>query len=154
MLQSSGSQRLNEKLVLEGVLQGRVAMAGFLLITVLFYLNCGSFVVVISRPADGTTSRRATVALNTALTSTESLFSAGKPNTTEVPTAGFTTRYRKSISKPTTAPESLSEAAGKKTEREEEEEGPPELGEWTQTDIYFCFSFSLMLFNLKLMTNC
>uniref|UniRef100_A0AAX7V9H0 F5/8 type C domain-containing protein n=2 Tax=Astatotilapia calliptera TaxID=8154 RepID=A0AAX7V9H0_ASTCA len=100
-------------------------MAGFLLITVLFYLNCGSFVVVISRPADGTTSRRATVALNTALTSTESLFSAGKPNTTEVPTAGFTTRYRKSISKPTTAPESLSEAAGKTTEREEE--GPPEL---------------------------
>uniref|UniRef100_I3IZ97 Carboxypeptidase X, M14 family member 1 n=2 Tax=Oreochromis niloticus TaxID=8128 RepID=I3IZ97_ORENI len=126
MLQSSGSQRLNEKLVLEGFLQGRVAMAGFLLITLLFYLNCGSFVVVISRPADGTTSRRATVALNTALTSTESLFSAGKPNTTEVPTTGFTTRYRKSISKPTTAPESLSEAAGKKTEREEEE-GPPEL---------------------------
>lgn len=151
MLQSSGSQRLNEKFVLEGFLQGRVAMAGFLLITVLFYLNCGSFVVVISRPADGTTSRRATVALNTALTSTESLFSAGKPNTTEVPTAGFPTRYRKSISKPTTASESLSEAAGKTTEREE---GPPELGEWTQTDIYFCFSFSLMLFNLKLMTNC
>ncbi|XP_070818715.1 probable carboxypeptidase X1 isoform X2 [Chaetodon trifascialis] len=108
-------------------------MAGPLHFILLFFLHCGSFHLISARPDQNTT----TEAQDAAFTTTESLFSAGKTNVTEVPTTGFTTGYSKSTSKPpttSTTTEQLSEDTGKTAERavprkdtEEEEEGPLEL---------------------------
>ncbi|XP_071391256.1 probable carboxypeptidase X1 [Centroberyx affinis] len=79
-------------------------------------------------PADNSTAATSTVDSNATFTPTESLYSTGRtnaPNTTEVPTTGFTTR-------PATEhlTEEPDEAADKKVsskEAEEEEEGPLEF---------------------------
>lgn len=85
---------------------------------------------------DGTT-----VKSDAAFTTTKSLFSARKTNTTEAPTTAFTA---KSTTKPpgtTTTTEALTKdpKAAERTESRkvtEEEEGPLELGELET--IYFC----------------
>lgn len=107
-------------------------MAGVLHFILLLCLHCGS-----ASPDHNTTTADSDAAFIT----TESLFSAGKTITTGVPTTGFTTSYSKSTTKPpktSTTTEQLTEDTVKTAERrvsrkdtkEEEEEGPLELGEW------------------------
>ncbi|XP_040904079.1 probable carboxypeptidase X1 isoform X1 [Toxotes jaculatrix] len=114
-------------------------MAGVLHLILLLFLHYGSFVLVSTRPADDPAAAASTVDSDAAFTTTVSLFSAGKaantPNTSDVPTTGFTTSYSKSTTKPprtTTTPKHLTEETGKTAERAvprkaEEEEGPLEL---------------------------
>ncbi|XP_019110820.1 probable carboxypeptidase X1 isoform X2 [Larimichthys crocea] len=109
-------------------------MAGVLRFILLLFLHCGSFLFVSAGPHQNTTAVDSDAAFTT---TTESLFSAGKTNGTEVPTTGFTSSYSKSTTKPpktTTTTERLTEDTGKTAERavprkntEEEEEGPLEL---------------------------
>lgn len=128
-------------------------MAGVLHFFLLLFLHCASFILVSAGPDDDTAAVRPTVSPDAAFTTTESLFSAGKTNGTEVPTTGFTTSYSKSTTKPpktTTTTEHLTEDAGKAAERAvsrkdtEEEEGPLELGEWIL--FYILYLVILMLF--------
>ncbi|XP_076595236.1 putative carboxypeptidase X1 isoform X2 [Chaetodon auriga] len=107
-------------------------MAGVLHFILLLILHCGSFHLISARPDQNTT----TEAPDAAFTPTESLFSAGKTNSTEAPTTGFTTGYSKTTAKPpktSTTTEQLSEDTSKTAERAvprkdtEEEEGPLEL---------------------------
>ncbi|XP_028271885.1 probable carboxypeptidase X1 isoform X2 [Parambassis ranga] len=75
-------------------------MAAFLhLSLLLFFMSCGSFVFI---SADGTTTVRPTVVSEAVFSATESLFSAGTTNASEVSTAEFTTGYRKSTATTTT----------------------------------------------------
>lgn len=132
------SGRLNECLVLEEFLQGTVSMAEVMYFILLF-LNCGSFVLVSTRPADDAAAVSSTVASDATFTTTVSPFSAentNTPNTTDIPTTGFTSSYSNSTTKPPTTNKHLAESPGKTAERgvprkkAEEEEGPVELGEW------------------------
>ncbi|XP_067374499.1 probable carboxypeptidase X1 isoform X1 [Channa argus] len=111
-------------------------MAEALRFVLLLFLNCGSSVLVSTRPADYTTVVTSTVESDTAFTSTVSPLSAGNtntPNTTDPPTTGFTTSYSKSSTKPPPTTKNLAEDSGKTavkaTSRKEpkEEEGPVEL---------------------------
>ncbi|TMS17542.1 putative carboxypeptidase X1 [Larimichthys crocea] len=108
-------------------------MAGVLRFILLLFLPCGSFLFVSAGPHQNTTAVDSDAAFTA---TTESLFSAGKTNATEVPTTGFTSSYSKSTTKPpktTTTTERLTEDTDKTAERAvprkntEEEEGPLEL---------------------------
>lgn len=115
---------MNDCSVLEGFLQGRVTMAGVLHFILLLLLHCGSFFLISARPDEDTMTVRSTVDSDAAFTTTESLYPAGKTNTTQVSTTRFPTSYSKSTTKPpktTTTTEHLAEDT-------EEEEGPLELG--------------------------
>lgn len=107
-------------------------MAGLLHVILLLFLLCGSFILI-----SATTTVKPTLDADAAFPTTESLFPAGKTNTTEVPTTRFTTSYSKSTSKPlSTTTTTKHVTAGQTAERAvprkdaEEEEGPLELGEW------------------------
>lgn len=119
VMQSVRSGRLNECLVLEEFLQGTVSMAEVMFFMLLF-LNCGSADLVSTRPADATFTTTVSAAGN-----------ARTPNTTGIPTSGFTSSYSHS-----TTNKPLAERPGKTAERAvprkkaEEEEGPVEFGEW------------------------
>ncbi|GAA6221989.1 probable carboxypeptidase X1 [Lates japonicus] len=110
-------------------------MAGALHVILLLFLHYGSFVLISTRPADDTTAVRSTVDPDAAFTPTVSLSFAGKttntPNSTDVPTTGFTTSYSKSTTKPPTTTtetgKTAERAAARKEAEEEEEEGPLEL---------------------------
>lgn len=112
-------------------------MAGVLYFNLLLILLWGSFMLITATPGDDGT----TVKSDAAFTTTKSLFSARKTNTTEAPTTAFTA---KSTTKPpgtTTTTEALTKdpKAAERTESRkvtEEEEGPLELGELET--IYFC----------------
>ncbi|KAG8004280.1 Inactive carboxypeptidase-like protein X2 [Nibea albiflora] len=108
-------------------------MAGVLRFILLLFLHCGSFIFVSAGPDHNTTAVDSDAAFTA---TTESLFSKGKTNSTEVPTTGFTSSHSKSTTKPpktTTTTERLTEDTGKTEERAaprkntKEEEGPPEL---------------------------
>ncbi|XP_074505132.1 putative carboxypeptidase X1 isoform X2 [Sebastes fasciatus] len=104
-------------------------MAGLLHVILLLFLLCGSFILI-----SATTTVKPTLDADAAFPTTESLFPAGKTNTTEVPTTRFTTSYSKSTSKPlSTTTTTKHVTAGQTAERAvprkdaEEEEGPLEL---------------------------
>lgn len=109
-------------------------MAAALHFMLLLFLHYGSFILNSAEPDHDTT----TVGSDVVFTTTKSLFSAGKTNSTEVPTTRFTTSYRESTTeppKPTTSMKHLTEEtqerrASRKDTEEEEDEGPLELGEW------------------------
>ncbi|KAM7000214.1 putative carboxypeptidase X1 isoform 2-T2 [Tautogolabrus adspersus] len=122
----------------KGYLQGRDTMAGALHFILLLCLHCGSFLLISATSVNVTN----TVASDATFTTTsKGLFSAGKINSTQVPTTEVTTGDSKTTTKPpknTTAGEHLTEEAGKTVEKdvstkhteeeeEEEEEGPLEL---------------------------
>lgn len=138
LMQSVRSGRLNECLVLEEFLQESVSMAEVMYFILLF-LNCGSLLVVSTRPADDTAAASSSVGSDATFTTTVSPFSAGNantPNITDIPSTGFTSSYFNSTTKPPTTNKHLAERPGKTTERAvprkeaEEEEGPVELGKW------------------------
>lgn len=95
-------------------------MAAFLHIRLLlFFMKCGSFVFI---SADGMTTVRPAVVSEAVFTATESLFSAGTTNASEVPTAEF----------PTTTTAHPSEGAARREvtrKKAGQEEGPVEFGE-------------------------
>lgn len=133
------SGRLNERSVLEWFLQGDVTMAEVLHFTLLLLLNCGSLGLVSTGPADDTTAVNFTV---DSASATVLLLSAEKtrtPNSTDIPTTGFTTSFPKSTTKPPTSSKHLTRDSGKTSARaipkkQAKEEGPVELGE-----CYFIF---------------
>lgn len=105
-------------------------MAGVLRFILLLFLHCGSFHLISAAPDRNTTNVDSDVAFTTA----ESLFSAGKTNTTELPTTGYTSSYSKSTTKPPKTSTTTEQLTGDKTAASRkdtaEEEGPVELGEW------------------------
>lgn len=133
-------------LVLVVFVQRSAAMAGAVHLTLLLSLCCGSSDLVTARPPDDHTDAvRSTAA---AFTTTLSLFSAGTTgNTTDAPSTGFTTGYSETTTKPltsSTTTEHVTKQSGKtagnrKDSKEEEEEGPLELGE--------CISIPLCLYS-------
>ncbi|XP_029963681.1 probable carboxypeptidase X1 isoform X1 [Salarias fasciatus] len=104
-------------------------MGEFLHFTLLFCLNWGALALAPTRPADKTTVRP-TVGSDASFTPSEELFSAGRINATERPTAGFTASDRQSTTETTTTTTTTTEKLPEKTlsgKEEEEEEGPIEL---------------------------
>lgn len=90
-----------------------------------------------------------TVKSDAAFTTTKSLFSAGKTNTTEAPTTAFTAKSTTKPPETSTTTEALTKdpKAAERTETrkvtEEEEEGPLELGELET--IHFCETLHCVL---------
>ncbi|XP_069025584.1 probable carboxypeptidase X1 [Embiotoca jacksoni] len=106
-------------------------MAGFLHFSLLLLLSRGSSALLPASLSDDTTAVRPTEVSDAAFTTTQRLFSAGKTNTAEVPTAGFTTGSTESTTKTATTTrrpaEDSGETASRKEAEEEEEEGPLEF---------------------------
>ncbi|XP_030252862.1 LOW QUALITY PROTEIN: probable carboxypeptidase X1 [Sparus aurata] len=104
-------------------------MAGVLYFNLLLFLHWGSFMLIAAMPDDDWT----TVKSDAAFTTTKSLFSVGKTNTTEAPTTAFTAKSTTKPPETSTTTEALTKdpKAAERTETrkvtEEEEEGPLEL---------------------------
>lgn len=96
--------------------------------------------LIAAKPDDDWT----TVKSDAAFTTTKSLFSAGKTNTTEAPTTSFTAKSTTKPPETSTTTEALTKdpKAAERTESRkvtEEEEGPLELGELET--MHFCETF-------------
>ncbi|XP_063732945.1 probable carboxypeptidase X1 isoform X2 [Eleginops maclovinus] len=108
-------------------------MAAALHFLLLLLLHCGSFLLILSKHAEDTATDRPTGESHAPSPAAGRVFPAGRSNTTEVPSSGFTTKSTDKPSKITTADKHETEDAGKTKERvtkkdeEKEEEGPLEL---------------------------